>query len=77
MSFLSRHIYIKRMDSTIFFKLKEGGVGHYSSVKVAQLHEYSQSLAPVATSKWSIIRDILNASVLIAGAAYSLHYLYR
>nr|CAH0104880.1 unnamed protein product [Daphnia galeata] len=55
----------------------EGGRGHYSSVKVAQVHEYSHSLAPVATSKWSIIKDILNASVLIAGAAYSLHYLYR
>nr|CAG4647477.1 EOG090X0FQ8 [Megafenestra aurita]SVE92711.1 EOG090X0FQ8 [Megafenestra aurita] len=55
----------------------DGAVGHYSSVKVAQLREYSHSVAPVSRSKWAIIKDILNASFLIAGAAYSLHYLYR
>lgn len=56
---------------------KDGTRGHYSSVKVAQLHEYSHALAPVATSKWGFFKEIMNAMILIAGAAYSLHYLYR
>nr|SVE80442.1 EOG090X0FQ8 [Daphnia magna]SVE81023.1 EOG090X0FQ8 [Daphnia magna]SVE82785.1 EOG090X0FQ8 [Daphnia magna] len=58
-------------------KQKDGTRGHYSSVKVAQLHEYSHALAPVATSKWGFFKEIMNAMILIAGAAYSLHYLYR
>nr|CAG4651403.1 EOG090X0FQ8 [Simocephalus serrulatus]SVE94559.1 EOG090X0FQ8 [Simocephalus serrulatus] len=56
---------------------QNGSVGHYSSLKVAQVHEYSHSMTPVVRSKWEVLKDILNASVLIAGAAYSLRYLYR
>nr|SVE76081.1 EOG090X0FQ8 [Daphnia hispanica] len=56
---------------------KDGSRGQYSSVKVAQLHEYSHALAPVGTTKWGLLKDILNSAILIAGAAYSLHYLYR
>nr|CAG4649759.1 EOG090X0FQ8 [Scapholeberis mucronata]SVE93940.1 EOG090X0FQ8 [Scapholeberis mucronata] len=52
-------------------------VGHYSSVKVAQVHEYSHSMTPVPRTRWDILRDVLHISVLAAGAAYSLHYLYR
>jgi len=51
--------------------------GHYSSLKVAQVHEYSGSLIPASNSRWRIIRDILNAVVLLAGAAYSLQYLFK
>nr|SVE75448.1 EOG090X0FQ8 [Daphnia dolichocephala] len=55
----------------------KGGQGHYSSLEVAQLHKYSHALAPVAKSKWDKLKEILNTTILIAGAAYSLHYLYR
>nr|SVE77925.1 EOG090X0FQ8 [Daphnia lumholtzi]SVE78555.1 EOG090X0FQ8 [Daphnia lumholtzi] len=42
-----------------------------------KLHEYSHALAPVSTSKWGCFKEITNVMVLIAGATYSLHYLYR
>nr|CAG4648945.1 EOG090X0FQ8 [Polyphemus pediculus] len=54
----------------------ENQLGHYSSLKVAQVHEYS-SLVPPPVSRWTIGRDLLNFVVLFAGAAYSLRYLYR
>nr|SVE74502.1 EOG090X0FQ8 [Daphnia barbata] len=56
---------------------KVGPRGHYSSLKVAELHEYSHALAPVAKSKWDKLKEILNTTILVAGAAYSLYYLYR
>lgn len=57
--------------------LQDNAVGHFSSLKVAQVREFSSSMTPVPKSKWEILKDIMNMSVLIAGAAYSLHYLYR
>nr|CAG4643562.1 EOG090X0FQ8 [Ilyocryptus agilis] len=52
--------------------------GRYSSVKVAQVHQYHGPLAPILPkSKWAIVRDLLNAIALVAGAAYGLRYLYR
>lgn len=51
--------------------------GQYSSLKVAQVREYSNLPAPVPRSKWAIIRDVLNAAALFAGAVYTLRYLYR
>nr|CAG4650558.1 EOG090X0FQ8 [Sida crystallina] len=63
---------------------KEAGVSdlqenaHYSSVQVARVHEkYSTAVAPTYASRWTLIRDVLNTVVLLAGAAYSLHYLYK
>ena len=44
---------------------------------MAQVHEYSGSLVPASNSRWRIIRDTLNAVVLVAGAAYSLQYLFK
>jgi len=44
---------------------------------VAQVHEYSGSLIPATNSRWGIVRDVLNAIVLMAGAAYSLQYLFK
>jgi len=56
---------------------QDNSLGHYSSLKVAQVHEYSGSLVPASNSRWRIIRDTLNAVVLVAGAAYSLQYLFK
>jgi len=56
---------------------QDNSVGHYSSLKVAQVHEYSGSLIPATNSRWGIVRDVLNAIVLMAGAAYSLQYLFK
>nr|SVE73879.1 EOG090X0FQ8 [Daphnia atkinsoni] len=55
---------------------KERTQMHNSSVKLSQLHDYSPALVPRGT-KWGLAKDILNATILIAGAAYSLRYLYR
>ena len=57
---------------TIF--CKQDAAGHYSAMKLAQVQGY---MKPSPKSKWVIVRDILNAVVLFAGAAYSLRYLYR
>nr|CAG4642860.1 EOG090X0FQ8 [Evadne anonyx] len=51
--------------------------GHYSSLKVAQVHEYCGSMIPASNSRWGVIRDVLNTVVLLAGAAYSLQYLFK
>lgn len=60
-----------------YYLQQDNSHGHYSSLKVAQVHEYSGSLIPASNSRWRIIRDILNAVVLLAGAAYSLQYLFK
>nr|CAG4642116.1 EOG090X0FQ8 [Eurycercus lamellatus] len=58
-------------------RISDNTVGHYSSLKVAQVHEYSNSSVPPPRSRWVIVKDVLNVAALIAGAAYSLHYFYR
>jgi len=56
---------------------QDNSLGHFSSVKVAQVHGYSSAVVPAPSSRWAIVRDILNATVLLAGAAYSLRYLFK
>jgi hypothetical protein len=77
------HRYRSRvLVGTIFFLFTkilhsiQDAVGHYSAMKLAQVQGYSSLKSP-SKSKWVFVRDILNAVVLFAGAAYSLRYLYR
>lgn len=68
------HAEIQAAFEAAGISTSQDAAGHYSAMKLAQVQGY---MKPSPKSKWVIVRDILNAVVLFAGAAYSLRYLYR